>query len=438
MSSFSIISLGCPRNLVDSEYIINKLVADGFRFKEDVEKVEIVIINTCGFIKEAKEEAIDVILDVVELKKHGKVKKIIVGGCLCERYGEELAAEIPEVDAILGINWDEISVIVRSLEKGKILRLRKEKKLLPFLSCRRVQLTPFHYTYLKISEGCSNRCSYCAIYNIKGKHRSKGMETILKEAKLAISRGVKEINIIAQDSTSYGIDLYGRPKLSELLKKICRLRGEFWVRVLYMHPARIDEMLIDCFRHLSKLCKYIDLPIQHINDRILKMMNRKTRKSQIIRLIEKLRKEIPDICLRTTVIVGFPGEGEGEFKELLNFIQEVKFERLGCFIYSREEGTPAYDLKPQIPQKEKQARFDIIMKTQQKIALEVNSRFTGKEYKVLVDEETDDFYIGRAYFDAPEVDGVIYMEKNKMVEVGKFVNARITSSIEYDLFAEIT
>jgi ribosomal protein S12 methylthiotransferase len=438
MITFGIISLGCPRNLVDSEFIINKLISEGFHFKDDLHKADIVIINTCGFIREAKEEAIDVILDVINLKKEGKIKKIIVGGCLSQRYGKELLEEIPEVDAIIGINWDELPKIIKNFNTEKILKVRKERKLLPFLPSKRIYLTPRHYIYLKISEGCSNRCSYCAIYNIKGSHKSRDIDTILKEARLAIFRGVKEINIISQDTTSYGIDLYGEPKLPELLKKMSRLSGEFWIRLLYMHPARMDHKVIDCFKNISKLCRYIDLPIQHINDKILKKMNRKATKDQIIRLIEKLRKEIPGVCLRTTVIVGFPGEGDREFKELLDFIRDVKFERLGCFVYSREEGTPAFNFKPQIPEKVKQARFDAVMKVQQKIALQVNSKFIGKKYKVLLDEETDDFYIGRAYFDAPEVDGVIYMEKNKQARVGEFVNAYITSNIEYDLFAEIT
>lgn len=438
MTTFSIISLGCPRNLVDSEFIINKLISQGFHFSDDIHKADIVIINTCGFIREAKEEAIDVILDIINLKKEGRVKKIIVGGCLSQRYGKELLEEIPEVDAIIGINWDQLPGIIKKLNTEKILKVRKERKLLPFLPSKRIYLTPPHYIYLKISEGCSNRCSYCAIYNIKGSHKSKDIDTILREARLAISRGVKEINIIGQDTTSYGIDLYGEPKLPELLKKMSRLSGDFWIRLLYMHPARVDQKLIDCFKNISRLCRYIDLPIQHINDKILNKMNRKTTKDQIIKLIEKLRKEIPGVCLRTTVIVGFPGESDREFKELLDFIQDVKFERLGCFVYSREEGTPAFNFKPQIPEKVKQARFDAIMKLQQKIALEVNSKFIGKKYRVLLDEEADDFYIGRSYFDAPEVDGVIYMEKNKQARVGEFVNAYITSNIEYDLFAEIT
>ncbi len=438
MATFSIISLGCPRNLVDSEYIINRLHKEGLQFKQDIEGVDIAIINTCGFIKEAKEEAIDIILDVVDLKKKGKVKKIIVGGCLGQRYGRELMEEIPQVDAVIGINWDQILDVIKNFNNKKILKVRRERKLLPSVLDKEIYLTPSHYMYLKISEGCSNRCSYCAIYNIKGRYRSRKISQILEEAKKAISCGVKEINIIAQDTTSYGIDIYGNRMLPQLLKKLCGLDGEFWVRVLYMHPAYVSDELIECFCNLPKLCKYIDLPIQHINDNILKMMNRKIGRDQILKLIDKIRTRIPDICLRTTVMVGFPGEGEKEFQELLDFIQDIKFERLGCFIYSREEGTPAYNFKHQIPEKEKKKRFDIIMKTQQKIAVEVNSKFIGREYQVLVDEEGDDYYLARAYFDAPEVDGVIYMDKSKPVKVGEFVNARITSSIEYDLFAEVT
>lgn len=437
MATFSIISLGCPRNLVDSEYIINKLHREGLSFKQDMEGVDIAIINTCGFINEAKEEAIDIILDVVDLKKKGRVKKIIVGGCLAQRYGKELMQEIPQLDAVVGINWDQILDVIKNIDKRKIIKIRRERKLLPSVLDKEIFLTPSHYIYLKISEGCSNRCSYCAIYNIKGRHRSRKIPEILEEAKRAISRGVREINIVAQDTTSYGVDIYGAQKLPQLLKKLCRLQGEFWVRVLYMHPAHVSDKLIECFHNLPKLCKYIDLPIQHINDNILKMMNRKVGRDQILKLIDKIRTRIPGVCLRTTVMVGFPGEGEKEFQELLDFIQDVKFERLGCFIYSREEGTPAYDFKYQIPEKEKKKRFDIIMKTQQKIALEVNSKFRDRQYQVLVDEEVDDYYVGRAYFDAPEVDGVIYMDKNKPVKVGEFINARITSSIEYDLFAEI-
>lgn len=437
MKKIFFITLGCARNLVDSEFAIDKLSKAGYKLEDKAEDAEIGIVNSCGFIKEAKEETISVVLDLIQLKKEGQLKKIILGGCLSQRYGEKLWDELPQIDVLLGINWDDIVDIVKKLEgENKILDVREERKLLPFLPDKRFWLTPLHYAYLKISEGCSNRCSYCAIYKIKGSNKSRPIEEVIQEARILVQRGVKEINIIAQDTTSYGIDIYGSSKLPELLERISQIAGDFWIRLLYVHPARVNSELIQCYKTSDKLCKYIDLPLQHINDDILNAMHRRITKKGIYNLIQTLRKEIRGICFRTTFIVGFPGEGEKEFEELINFIREIKFERLGCFIYSREDGTEAFDFPGQVPKKLKNKRFDILMKTQKDIALEVNNKFLNRELKVIVDSEEKDYYIARTEYDAPEVDGVVYIKKNREVEVGNFSKVIIKGNLGYDLEAE--
>ncbi|MDP8233803.1 MAG: 30S ribosomal protein S12 methylthiotransferase RimO [Candidatus Saelkia tenebricola] len=438
MKKIFLISLGCARNLVDSEFVLNKLLKSGYQIKDAPQGVDIAIVNTCGFIQEAKEEAIDIILDLIELKEEGKIKKIILGGCLSQRYEEQLLEELPEVDAVLGINWDEIIDVVDKLEtESRIINIREERKLLPYIENKEIFLTPPHYAYLKISEGCSHRCSYCSIYQIKGSHRSRELHQIIREASMLIQRGVKEINIIAQDSSSYGTDIKGAPRIPELLKALNDIPGDFWIRLLYTYPQMITDDLISCFKDLPKLCKYIDIPLQHINDRILNAMRRNFGKKEICSLIQRLRKEINGVCLRTAFIVGFPGEKDGDFSELLDFIKEVEFERLGCFMYSREEGTDAFSLPNQVAQKDKEKRFDALMKLQNQIAQSVNKNFLGKVNRVLVEEEEKDYYIGRTPCDAPEVDGVVYISKDKKISLGDFVNVVIKDNLDYDLFAEI-
>ena len=406
-----ILSLGCPRNLVDSEHILGRLKFQGYSIV-GIENADIAIINTCAFIEDAKTESIDAILDLIELKKNGKLKKIIVYGCLAQRYRNKLRREFPEVDAFVGR-----------------LDLSEDQK--------RFALTPGHYAYLKICEGCINNCSFCVIPKIKGAFRSLRASSILRQVEEFNSRGLAELNIIGQDITGYGRDLYNKFALSELIKKIARKSSRInWLRLLYLYPSRVNDDLLKLIRDEERLCKYIDLPIQHINTRVLKSMNRHTSKRQIIGLIHRARKIIPEVCLRTSVIAGFPSETDKEFKELLGFIREIKFERLGAFIYSREEDTRAFSLSGQVPKKVKQARFDAIMSAQQEISRQVNRKFLGKSLKVLIDEKGNDYYIGRSQYDAPEVDGQVYVKSKRSFNPGDFVDVKITDTLEYDLSGE--
>ena len=409
--TFSIISLGCPRNLVDSEHIIAEYSRKGYVFKDGADRADTVIINTCGFIEDAKKESIDVILKVIDAKKAGDIKKIVVAGCLSERYSKELEKEFKDVDEFRGV----LDPKTRFYNKNQVLKL-----------------TPRHFAYLKISEGCRNRCTYCIIPHIKGPYRSRGIESIIKEAKALLNKGVKEIVLVGQDNSLYGVDLYGRKRLAELLKKLGRISKDKWIRLLYCHPANIEKDVIKAIRDSKDICKYIDLPIEHISDGILKSMGRRIKKSDIVDLIAYIRKEIPNVAIRTSLIVGFPGEKDKDFQELLDLIKETKFERLGIFRYSREEGTPAYKYKGHISEKEKERRFNEAMLLQQSISRDINERFKGRILKVLIDEKSEDGYIGRSEYDAPEVDGVVYV-KGKDLAVGDFYNVKIIDTYEYDL-----
>jgi ribosomal protein S12 methylthiotransferase len=407
-----ILSLGCPRNLVDSESILGRLSLKGCSVV-DIDKADIGIVNTCAFIEEAKSESIDAILDLVDLKNKGKLKKIIVYGCLAQRYKDKLIKELPEVDAFIG---------TPSLNHG----------------LERFPLTPKHYAYLKICEGCINNCSYCAIPKIKTKFSSLDIGSIIDRVDIFNRQKVRELNIIGQDITGYGKDLYKSYKLTGLLKKIIQQAKDInWVRLLYLYPNRIGDDLIDLMRSSPKICKYIDLPLQHINSRILKLMHRNTAKQKVMKLIENIRKKIPDAAIRTSFIVGFPSETDKEFKELVGFIKEVKFERLGAFIYSREEGTPAYNFSKQVPREVKVERFNAIMSTQQKISGQVNGKFLGRMMDVLIDGKGKDYYLGRSEYDAPEVDGLVYVRSKKQLHAGDFVKVNITDTLEYDLVGEV-
>lgn len=433
-----IVSLGCPRNLVDSELILGRLKASGCVIKEEIEGCDIGIINTCAFIEDAKREAIDVILKMCELKKQGKVGKVIVCGCFGQRYAGNLKKEIPEVDAILGVdNYKNVEEAVSSvLSDKRFMRINPPDALYTHKDPRFL-ITPSHYAYLKIAEGCRNRCSYCAIYKIRGDFRSRSIDSVLKEVKeLTSEKRIPELNIIAQDTTSYGIDKYGSLKLTALLKKICSLNAAGWIRLLYTHPRYFSDSLIEIIAQESSICKYIDLPIQHINDRILKRMNRKIGRRQIEGLIAKIRERIPSVALRTSVIVGFPGETEEEFGELLSFIKDTEFERLGAFVFSREEATPAYRFSNQVSEKIKSERFDRVMSLQQEISQKVNERFIGRELEVLIDEKgerEEGLYIGRTQYDAPEVDGLVYVHSKSELKPGDFTVVKITDTLEYDL-----
>lgn len=403
-----ILSLGCARNLVDSEGILGRLNLKGHPIV-DIDKADIGILNTCAFIKEAKTESIDAILDLADLKKQGKLKKIIVYGCLSQRYGEVLARRLPQVDAFVGrvsLNHD----------------------------ARAFSITPRHYAYLKICEGCINSCSYCIIPKIKGGFTSLNMGSVLKRLKCIQEAGASEVNIIGQDITGYGTDLYGAPKLTQLLKRMLKEAKDIgWFRLLYLYPSRITGELIDLIKDEPRICKYIDLPLQHINSRILKLMGRHSGKKEIFDLISKIRKKIPQVGLRTSLIVGFPSETDKEFSELCNFVEEFRFERLGAFIYSREEGTRAFDFKAQLPQKVKAGRLDRIMSLQRGISEEINKKFLGRTLDVLIDQKEGSSYLGRTQHDAPEVDGLVYVSSDKPLAIGSFVKVLVSDTLEYDL-----
>ncbi len=407
-----ILSLGCPRNLVDSESILGRLNLKGYPVV-DMAKADTAIINTCAFTEEAKRESIDAILDLIELKKEGALKKIVVCGCLAERYKDELNKELPQVDAFVG---------VPSLNH----------------SPARFRLTPEHYAYLKICESCINHCSYCIIPKIKGKFSSLDKQTLIRKVRGFDGERISELNIIGQDITGYGADLYQDYGLTGLLEDITRnLRNINWIRLLYLYPARISDELLDLISNEPRICKYIDLSIQHINGRILKLMRRHTTKKDILKLLEKIRKKIPEVAIRTSIIVGFPSETDKEFGELLRFIREAKFERLGAFIYSREEGTAAYNFSGQVPHRVKRERFDAVMLKQQEVSREINQKFLGKTMQVLIDGKEEKAYLGRTEYDAPEVDGLVYISSKKALKAGDFVRAKITDTLEYDLVGEV-
>jgi len=410
--TLAIISLGCFRNTYDSEVVANLYEAGGYILKKDYANCDLLIVNTCGFIDKAKEESLDVIGQAVELKEKGKIKRLVVFGCLVQRYQSQLKKFFPEVDEWWGT-----------------------QKFSPGAK-KRTKLLPSHVDFLKICEGCVNKCSYCAIPFIKGPLKSKPQKAVLEEVRYLEKRGVKELNIIGQDITSWGKDLGEKHNLASLLKAILKATKTIpWIRLIYTHPRHISDELIDLIAREKRICKYIDIPIQHINDRILKLMKRKTTKKDIIKLIEKIRKKIPEAVIRTSVIVGFPGETRIEFKELLSFLEEVRFERLGAFIYSREEDTVAHDFKGQIRHSTKLARYNQLMSLQKDIAQEANQRFIGKELDVLVEEKVKGLYIGRSQFDAYEVDGVVFLEK-KNLKIGGIKRVKIIDAYEYDLVAK--
>jgi len=438
-------SLGCPKNFVDTEVICGKLRKKGYKISEKIYNSDIVIINTCSFIRDAVEESIEEILNLVKLKKEGKIKHIIVTGCLPQRYKDDnLSQELPEVDAFLGVgDLLDIDNVIKSVLQGEqVYKVSLKPNFLYNYNTPRTIITPQHYAYIKISEGCQNNCSYCLIPKIRGDHRSRKMEDIMEEVKLLSEKqNLSEIILIGQDTTLYGIDLYGEYKLAELLKKLSllELNNLKWIRLLYTHPTHYNDELIEVIANYPKICPYLDLPLQHISDKILKRMNRPVKKRYVISLINKLRDRIPNLSLRTTFIVGFPGETDKDFEELLNFVKEFQFERLGTFIFSREEGTPAYDFPQQIPIRIKKERLKEIMLTQQSISKEINSSCLGKEIEVLIDELKSGkvkIAIGRTKGDAPEIDRKVIIRTDK-AQVGKFIKVKVTEAFEYDLAGEI-
>ena len=433
------VSLGCPKNLLNTEVMLAKLVDHGMELvAEDIE-ADVIVINTCAFIESAKNEAIENILDIAWLKKNRSLKGIVVTGCLPQRYREEIFKEMPEVNCILGTgSLDDICEAVEVAYKGGTFSSFGDIDKVA-LGGERVVTTPEYFAYVQIAEGCDNFCSYCVIPSIRGRFRSRNMTEIVDEVKDLASIGVREVCLVAQDTTRYGEDIYGTYALDSLIEEISKVDEIKWIRVLYCYPDRITDGLIEEFKTNDKLLKYIDMPIQHINDDILSAMNRRDTSAGIKSIIDKLRREIPGIVIRTTVIVGFPGETEKQYTELRDFIKETKFERLGVFEYSREEGTPAYDMPNQVPESVKKKRMEAIMSDQNRIHNDFNARFVGSELEVLCegyDEVSESFY-GRSYADAPDIDGKIYFSSPKRIREGEFVKVAVTEVIDYDLVGKL-
>lgn len=434
--SVGMISLGCPKNQVDGEALLAKLSQAGYNIVNTIEASDVMIVNTCGFIEDAKTEAIETILEVAQYKEAGLISAIVVTGCLAERYQDEILKEMPEVDAVIGIgaNADIVKVCDKAL-CGIKTSSYPNKCYLP-LDGERVLSTPSHWAYLKISDGCDNKCSYCAIPGIRGRFRSRDMDSVVDEARLLSSKGVKELILVAQDTTKYGQDLYGEYSLDKLLKRLVKIDGIEWIRLFYCYPQRITDSLIETIAAEEKICNYIDIPLQHADKNVLKSMNRVGDAEEYKALIEKMRKAIPDLALRTTFMVGFPGETEEQFANLSDFVKEVKFDKMGCFAFSPEEDTPAYDMDNQIDNDVKKRRQEILMNTQFYITEASNKNRVGNVYKVIVDNIDDGKYVGRSYMDSPEIDSGIIFTSDKKINIGEFVFVKITDYDGYDLIGE--
>ncbi|WP_454969663.1 30S ribosomal protein S12 methylthiotransferase RimO [Eubacterium sp.] len=430
------ISLGCPKNQVDGEALLAKLAHAGYQIVNEIEDSDVMIVNTCGFIEDAKREAIDTILEVAQYKEAGLISAIVVTGCLAERYQDEILKEMPEVDAVIGIgaNSDIVKVCDKALCGIKTSNY-PNKCYLP-LDDERVLSTPPHWAYLKIAEGCDNRCAYCAIPGIRGSFRSRTIESVVDEAKNLVNRGVKEIILVAQDTTKYGQDLYGEYSLDKLLKELVKIDGLEWIRLFYCYPQRITDSLIDVIAKEDKVCKYIDIPLQHSDSTVLKNMNRVGDGNDYRVLLNKMRKAIPGLALRTTFMVGFPGETDEQFENLCDFVKDMKFDKMGCFTFSPEEDTPAFDMENQIDEDVKKRRQEVLMNSQFFITEASNKSRVGNVYKIIVDSFADGKYTGRSYMDSPEIDSGIIFTSNKELNVGDFVDVKITDFDGYDLIGE--
>lgn len=438
MPKIGFISLGCPKNQVDSELMLDKLVKAGYEIASSAEEADAVVINTCGFIDAAKQEAIDNILEMGQLKEEGTIQKIIVTGCLAERYRDEILKEMPEVDAVMGIGANgDIVKTVEEVFAGDTVSLYPPKKDLP-LCGERLLSTPPWWAYLKIADGCSNCCTYCAIPQIRGPMRSRSIESCVEEAKTLADRGVKELIVIAQDTTRYGEDLYGEPKLAALLRELVKIEGLRWIRLLYCYPDRLTDELLETIRDNDKVLNYIDLPLQHADGRILKAMNRHGDKETLLALIEKIRSYLPDVVIRTTFITGFPGEDEAAFEHLSDFVEQAQFDRLGCFAYSREEGTAAAKMKDQVDPEIAAHRGEVIMEQQYDIFTDKQNDLIGTVQECVVDDYGDEpgEYLGRTWMDAPEIDSAVTILSKRPLTPGDFVNVEITGVNEYDLIGE--
>ena len=437
MNNVHIVTLGCSKNDVDSSMMYSLLDKDKYKMVENPNEADILIVNTCGFIDAAKEESIDTILESVEYKNEGRCKKVLLSGCLAQRYPEELIKEIPEIDGIIGTgNIEYINELLdRSLSGDLFVKTDNlNSAYLEGIRKEKVNTTE----YVKISEGCNNNCSYCIIPSLRGKNRSRKIEDVYKEVEYLVSKGAREIILIAQNTTDYGIDLYSKYSLANLIREISKIEELKWIRVLYLYPDHFTDDLIEEFKNNDKLVNYVDMPLQHISDDVLKNMNRKTSKDHIIKTLKNLRKSVPDIVIRTTFIVGFPGEIQEDFDQLVDFIEDIKFDKLGVFEYSREEGTRAASLDEQIPDNIKEERKNEIMAIQSDISGEILSKNLGKTFEVLIEEKIDDNnYVGRTYMDSPEIDGVTYVQSDKELEIGDFVQVEIIDSLDYDLVGEL-
>ena len=434
------VSLGCDKNLVDSEEMLGALTSGGYRITDDESKADVIIINTCCFIHDAKEESIQTILEMASYKEQGNCKALIVTGCLAQRYKEEITQEIPEVDAVLGTNsQDSILEAVSKALEGKVTHIFTPLEGIPELPGKRMMTTGGYYEYLKIAEGCDKHCTYCIIPSIRGSYRSVPMEKLISQAEELAEQGVKELILVAQETTLYGKDLYGEKSLHLLLKRLCQIPGIQWIRILYCYPEEIYPELIDTIRTEKKICHYLDLPIQHASDRILKKMGRRTTKQQLKDIVGELRNNIPDIMLRTTLITGFPGETAEDHEELMEFVNEMEFERLGVFTYSPEENTPAALMENQIEEEVKESRKEELMELQQEISLDNGEKLIGKTLTVMVEGKVADenAYVGRTYGDAPGIDGYIFINTGEMLMSGDFVRVKVTGALEYDLIGEI-
>lgn len=435
------ISLGCDKNLADSEEMLGLLTANGHEIVDSEEEADAIVINTCCFIHDAKEESVNTILEMAEYKKSGTCKALIVTGCMAQRYKEEITQEIPEVDAVLGTtSYGDIVKALNEVKAGNVFQEFRDINELPEDCGHRVITTGGHFGYLKIAEGCDKHCTYCIIPSLRGKFRSVPEERLLKQAEYMASQGVRELILVAQETTVYGTDLYGKKTLHLLLKKLCQIRGIRWIRVLYCYPEEIYDELIQVMKAEPKICHYLDLPIQHASDKILRRMGRRTSKQQLIDIITKLRREIPDIVLRTSLITGFPGETEEDHQELMEFVDEMEFDRLGVFTYSPEEGTPAETMEGQVPEEVKEARRDEIMELQQEISLDKGNDRIGQEVLVMIEGKVsgESAYIGRTYGDAPKVDGYIFVQTGELLVTGDFAKVTVTGALEYDLIGELT
>jgi len=452
------VSLGCDKNLVDSEVMLALLAEKGHEITNLEEEAEVAVVNTCCFIHDAKEESINTILELAELKETANLQGIIVTGCLSERYREEMAEEMPEVDVILGTtSYEHIVEAVEDVVAKRRGQYFESTDYLPAVHGKRMRSGIGFYSYLKIAEGCNKRCTYCVIPSVRGNFRSVPMEYLIEEAQLLVSQGIKELILVAQETTLYGVDLYGKKSLPELLRRLCQISGLEWIRVLYCYPEEITDELIQVIKEERKVCHYLDMPIQHASDRILKKMGRRTNRAELTERIQKIRQEIPDMVLRTTLITGFPGETEEDFEELMDFVDEMEFDHLGVFTYSPEEGTPAASMPDQVPEEVKTARRDEIMELQQAIAAELAESRIGQEYEVMIEgrmpedmfedlpeeERPDqigeyvDVYMGRTYMDAPGVDGYIFVATEHGLMSGDMAKVRVTGASEYDLYGEI-